>query len=1322
MSIMQSPLLFFKSHPVLGKALRLLGGLLALLFLIVLYVAVVGISLDASGKRGEVAGMLTQTLGREVRFEGPLQLEISAQPKLRLGGLHIANAAGFGGGEFASLGEVRLAINLWALLRLRLQIEELAGSGVHVRLQMKKNGSSNWVFNPSGAQQAAAQPTPTGEGDSKALGELLSLLDIKRVALDKLEVEFIGSNAQSHFFELESLVAHFPAGQPLALTLHGKVEKIYPYKLDLTGGNIADLVRLDQPWPVDLKLEFMSSRLSLNGSVSANTGTINFGIGTENLAEFERLLQTKLPAVGVTGIAGTLKFSPKKIALENLSGVMGKTTLVGALNVDYGGARPKIQGELDFPVLDLRPFMGGQPAVRDDAPPKSLAEVYREIAQASFSLKALDSADADLTLRVGQWLSLPGNVHDAMLRVKLAQGRLTVPMQISAADVALSGSASVDSSVEPPRLKLALGTHHSSLGNLGKLLLGMPDVRGQLERFDLRIAARGDSGAELMDSLDVRLNVAHGKLSYGNAAGGHPVQFSLENFEVILPAGKPLRGEMHGALLDKTFSATLSGGSLPDIMREADVPIDFALQAGSAKVKVHAQLQPPGEETGSAATFELTAPHSGEIAAWLGLKSGADAPVSLQGNFNTDNDSWHLSDFALKLGHSVLSADVLRIVENGKPLVKLQLGSELIDMVELQTLLPEAPTKAPAKHEPVSASMIDIPILPQGISLADADIVVRLKHIRTATPFAVRDVRFDGRIRDGMMSASPFAANVAESNFSGAILLDLRTQQPSAGLWLAADEVNIGSILNKLDIARNIEADVDHMRLHLDLHASRLGQLLAQSDMAINFDTGLLTLNNADGGKMRIALDSGELKSAAGAPVRLDLLGSLDKVPVSISVETAKAVDLVNPALSIPFKLIVSSSGAAIQLAGDIDRPFSQTDIELALNMSGTRVDNLNALAHTSLPPWGPWTASGKFHMTGKGYEVSALSLQVGSSLLGGHGKFDTQTVPLRIDVELTAPAIQLDDFKFGDWTPEKNKPDAKPQAKGNKRKAADDAQQMLSREVLQRQNAYLAVRVDKVLSGKDELGSGKLEARLENGNADIGPVVVNTPGGAAMLRLKYEPGEKDVAVNLRTEVKRFDYGVLARRLDPKSEMRGIFSLDVDVSARAQHLSELLRYGKGYIDFAVWPENMKSGLLDVWAVNVLMALLPVVDASNESKVNCAVGRFVLKDGKLSDKTIFIDTSRMRVTGKGGVDFATDEIKLYVQPRAKTPQFLSFALPISVSGNFDEFHIGVRAADVLEMVGQMVTSVVWVPLQSLFGKATPEDGRDVCGAGEFEVVL
>ena len=676
--------------------------------------------------------------------------------------------------------------------------------------------------------------------------------------------------------------------------------------------------------------------------------------------------------------------------------------------------------------------------------------MYQEFVKAAFSLNDLNSANADLTLRVGQLIGFPGAVHDAILQVKLEQGRLSLPVQAIVADVKLSGSASADASVTPPRFRLSLGTHDSDLGNLAELLLGVRDVKGRLGRFDLRIDARGDRGPELMQSLDVRLQVKGGKLAYGSRADDHPVQFSLDDLEIALPAGKALRGEAHGSLLGKTFSAMLKSGSLTAIMQEANTPVDFELLAGSARVEVHGILQPPTAHSGSSVVFELSAPHSGEIASWLGLKPGVDEPIDVHGNFRTHDDRWHLADFAVQLGHSVLHADVLRMFGEGRSLIKFQLTGDLVDVGELESMLPE---RNESVHTTTSAAanLIDLPILPKGINLADADITVRIKRITSSSPVEVRNLGFDGRIRDGMMPASPFEANVDGNAFKGAILLDLRTQQPHAVLWLSSIGMDVGSAMKKLGIASNIDVDVDHLRLQLDLRSRRLGKLLAKSDMALDFEGGHLTLHDANtGGKMVILLDNGELKSAAGEPVHLNLLGSLDRVPVSIGLETAKASDLIDPNLPVPFKLNASMSGASIKLSGEIDRPFARPDIDLAIEMGGSRLDNLNLLANTSLPPWGPWSASGKLHVSPAGYEVSSLLLQVGSSELNGHGKVDTTAVPPRIDVELTAPTIQLDDFRFGDWSPEKARKDTSVarDSRDNLLKKADETRQRSERGI----------------------------------------------------------------------------------------------------------------------------------------------------------------------------------------------------------------------------------------------------------------------------------
>ena len=99
-----------------------------------------------------------------------------------------------------------------------------------------------------------------------------------------------------------------------------------------------------------------------------------------------------------------------------------------------------------------------------------------------------------------------------------------------------------------------------------------------------------------------------------------------------------------------------------------------------------------------------------------------------------------------------------------------------------------------------------------------------------------------------------------------------------------------------------------------------------------------------------------------------------------------------------------------------------------------------------------------------------------------------------------------------------------------------------------------------------------------------------------------------------------------------------------------------------------------------------------------------------------DRTIVLDTTRMRVTGKGSADFHDEKMNLRLKPVAKVPQFLSLATPIEVKGTFGDFSIGVSAGDVLGTIGRFASSIFWAPIQKLVAKEIPADGRDVCSQG------
>ncbi len=1293
-----------------------LAAVVAVPMLTGLVIGVLGISISAAPWRGAIAQAASQALGRQVTLQGPLALIPTIRPTLTVGGIRIANPPGFSTPEFASLGRARMRLELLPLLRNEIRIVDIDAEDVRVRLEQRADGHVNWEFNlpPS----TPAQPQPTA-----VTGTPVKLEAISSIAFRRINVEYVAGE-RSRYFVLDEMVGEGAAEKPIALTLRGAVEKTFPYTVRIDGGPLSGLNSADQPWPFTLHLEFAGTALEVGGGVKDPLGTpavdVTFGLGTQDLAELERLLQTTFPPVGATGLSGRVEWKSSQLRISSLNGVMGQTTLQGELGLDLTAAQPRVTGDLTLPVLDLRPFLIAGPEPAKASKPTDIAQsaaeaekTIAELEKQSYSLTELRLLDGDLTVQVGKWIGIPGDARDAQLRLVVQNGRLNAPVKAVVADVPLVGNIGVDATAEIPDFVLSLGTERSKLGRLAEVFAGVRGVQGELGSFKLRLKGRGDNLGAIVRTLDMRVDAQQARLSYGNVEGGTPVEFKLDSLAVAIPAGKRLTGQVRGSLLGEPFSANFTGGDLPTLTHEIRWPLQFEAKATGAVFRLDGILAAPEAERGTDLQFRFSAARAGDVARWLGLSRDASSAVAIEGHVRVESDEWRLNPFTARFGNTTVSAELARVGIGRQPLVQARVLVENLDVDEFERMLPPSDPNAPAR------SMFDLPILPQGISLLDADLDVQVKRV-AMQPAPVTDVSFTGRIRDGRMWPSPFSANLAGTVFSGAIALDLRGQMPEASVWVAAEKVDIGGLLQKLKVVSDLEARAEQLRAELIGRGSRLGEMLERSSLLAELESGQMIVRDPNRTlQLPIKIAKGTARAAAGQPITLDLDGAIDTTPVTIRVKSGALPDFLKTSTDMPFSVTVEAAGAQLALSGKVALPIDQLAVRLKLSARGDRLDSLDQLAHVQLPLWGPWELGGKFRVSNSGYEVPDLSLRVGDSTLNGHGKLGTTGARPRLDMELAAPRVQLNDFKLEGWSlvEKKEKTPAKAlsveEMRAQAKQAAAQGQKLLSPEVLRSLDAFLNVAVEEVLSGADKLGSGTLRAQLSDGKFVLDPAEVNVPGGSARIALSYLPTDADVAVQANVQVDRFDYGILARRIKPGTDMQGLFSLQLNLDARAKTLDALMQHSNGRIDFAVWPRDFKSGIFDLWAVNLFVALLPAVDPASESKINCAVGRFNLRDGKLTQDEILMDTSRMRVSGVGKVDFATEELAFRLAPKAKSPQFFSLATPVQVSGKITDFKIGVAGSDLMETVGRFFTSIFVVPFEMLTQKDLPRDGADVC---------
>lgn len=459
-----------------------------------------------------------------------------------------------------------------------------------------------------------------------------------------------------------------------------------------------------------------------------------------------------------------------------------------------------------------------------------------------------------------------------------------------------------------------------------------------------------------------------------------------------------------------------------------------------------------------------------------------------------------------------------------------------------------------------------------------------------------------------------------------------------------------------------------------------------------------------------------------GKPLELDITGSLTSTPYTLAVNIASLEEFLTENRSW-MEIKAEIAGAKLQFNGNINLAEAHKSLALKGSVSGQNLNTLNKLLQLDLPPMSSYGVDADILFKKNHLEMKNLVVKTGSSSLKGTAQIKKGKEKTDAVVEFTSPLIQINDFIFEDWSWSKDdEPLVADKSGAGQEKAATAAEKddtsgggnrkLFDPDVLDDFDIALTIRSEKVLLGEEKLGSGSLKATVRDGRLAIEPLELSVPGGSFKLSASLKPGTVKSDASLRAVMSNFDIGILARRSKPESKMGGMVNLDVDLQSSAASFGQILANGNGYFDFSGQLTNLNAGIIDIWAVNLIAAIVSSTD-ENESNINCAVGRWQVNDGSLTPDIFFIDTSKIRICGSGEIDFVTNRIDLTISPTPKRPEFFNLATPLEVHGNFSDIQFGIKTGGVVGTVTRFITSPIVVPIKRTVSKEIPEDGSDAC---------
>lgn len=392
-----------------------------------------------------------------------------------------------------------------------------------------------------------------------------------------------------------------------------------------------------------------------------------------------------------------------------------------------------------------------------------------------------------------------------------------------------------------------------------------------------------------------------------------------------------------------------------------------------------------------------------------------------------------------------------------------------------------------------------------------------------------------------------------------------------------AKEVEFGKILSWLKLADDLDVYNDSISFTAELAGNNLKSLLEQSTFALRLNDGYWKLHDPAGKDFKkITFATAAILSKKNSPVSLDFSGDLDGETIQMELSTNKLSAFFTELKKIHMDITANIAKSTINLKGDIDLPISRQSFIIDVDIKGQKLDDWDGLLKSSIPPFGPYRLRGSFRANKKGFRIKNARLKIGNSDLGGQIIINTSDKRTHWALDLVSQTFQINDFKTEDYSlfPGKGKKPGEPGVKPES--VLTDQQGSKGRSGITatypNTSAALNLEARQVLSGKDNLGGGKLHINLTGDSLSVDNFNLNMPGGSVEGALTLQRVEDGLTGILKLNMDKFDYGVLYRYIKPDSTYDGLISTRVNLNLAGYDAMHLLDHANGTIDFVIWPK------------------------------------------------------------------------------------------------------------------------------------------------------
>ena len=1283
--------------PVARKRARILLAVVVLALGAVLFGFV---SFPAGFIRAPIESAVRDATGLDLSINGPIKLRLGPMPEATTGDLVLGDPSG---DPLLEVDFLQARIGLFALLGGRVHVRHLSANGIRVDY---------------------CSPMPTfseDPGDDTAPPSVV----VDAIEIDRVTVR-CGPSAQEDNWQVDvpRLRGSALEGGPAHLEADGSVSGI-DFTLTATSGELDAFLAGPDSFPLQLLLDSGTTSVSVSGNLLTPLENpavdARLALRSSDLQSLASAFDVSLPALGALRAEGRVRADVETLEFVEFTGELGNS--LGSLDtaVDLSGERMHIEMTAVLEQLDLAPFLDNSPVA--SRPDQSAEQTDIDLRPA---LDVLDVFDADVQLTVRRVLGAPIEAGAIELVGKLADG--VVEVQPLAADL-LGGHVSIaagfDSQSRCPELKLSASGGGLDLATLNTWLALDTPLGGRIGTVDLESSSCGTSLLRHRDSLRAEIGIMGGRMSLGD----EPFPLAADSVQLNTEPGERSRVRLVGKIAGESINATLVAGSLEALMGPDTWPINLDARGAGGQLKLGGHA---GFASGNAvldALVEFEAPRIGTLHSWTAVSPEATIPLRAETRLRFDRSTLVAEAIALSLGQSDLGGSVVWRYADDPDILELTLRSSYLDLDEIGAAFPATTVES----DPTRVADGDTQPIPAGFTLPPVDLDVKFDAINGGR-LDLQELNVSGRLRQGSIDDARVTVTIEDDVlFRGNLDLDLRHSPAKGTLNVATENVDVGRLLRKLDIADDLHSRADGLELAVSTEGDTPMQFLLNALLEADLRGFYWYIPEEDGApgeepQKAFDLSLSQLRLTAGPNEHATWAasGMADDVPLELWMETPSLTEMLGDAAELPLTLVMAAGNNVAKFEARIDRSAEERFLAHVL-FSGQVVESAGRDLAQLQSPLADYELRTDIILNDDELTLPDIQMRLGGSSANGSFAIALAGERRRYDVTLHASHLQTDDLSY--WS--RDFPDAAIDAEDQlaDEKIASDVDEAQRgffllvndhiAEFRESNDLNLSIIVDDLRSGADRLGDAELGLLVDDDEFVLRPVKIRLPGGDVDAEYTRRIADGRFNGSLKVHVEALRYGGLLRLVDHESQARGVLYLDTELSADTEWLPNtapfdlLLKNANGSFNVAAWPENAEAGLLDLWSASLLVALLPASTSEEPSLMNCFVAHLEVEDGVMETGTALLDSTDTIIRGRGKIDLAQEQLELLVAPQAKREKFLSMSTPVMVTGSFDDFQIGVEPGGLFAMAMKWWMSLIYVPFKWLTGEPFPADGTSTC---------